>query len=103
MVDGVGARDIISRSGLSVRGATVRYGGVVAVSDVDLDVAPGEIVGLIGPNGAGKTSFIDGVMGFTPRAGEVTIDGHVVSHSRPTASPVGASGGRGRAPTFSVT
>ncbi len=72
-----------ARTGLSVRGATVRYGGVVAVSDVDLDVAPGEIVGLIGPNGAGKTSFIDGVLGFTPRAGEVTIDGRTVSRAAP--------------------
>jgi branched-chain amino acid transport system ATP-binding protein len=80
MADGVGTA---ARSGLSVRGATVRYGGVVAVSDVDLDVAPGEIVGLIGPNGAGKTSFIDGVLGFTPRSGEVMIDGHVVSGSGP--------------------
>lgn len=83
MVEGVGARPAVARSGLSVRGATVRYGGVLAVSDVDLDVAPGEIVGLIGPNGAGKTSFIDGVLGFTPRAGEVTIDGRVISRSRP--------------------
>ena len=70
-------------SGLSVRDATVRYGGVVAVRAVDLDVAPGEIVGLIGPNGAGKTSFIDGVLGFTPRSGQVTINGHDVSRSRP--------------------
>lgn len=83
MADSVGTVDATVRSGLSVRGATVRYGGVVAVSDVDLDVAPGEIVGLIGPNGAGKTSFIDGVLGFTARSGEVTIDGRVVSTSGP--------------------
>lgn len=83
MSDAVSARGAVTRSGLSVRGATVRYGGVVAVSDVDIDVAPGEIVGLIGPNGAGKTSFIDGVLGFTARSGEVTIDGRVISRSRP--------------------
>ncbi|WP_111765961.1 ABC transporter ATP-binding protein [Nakamurella deserti] len=83
MADTIGVPDPAARSGLSVRAATVRYGGVVAVDDVDLDVAPGEIVGLIGPNGAGKTSFIDGVLGFTPRSGEVTIDGRVVSRSGP--------------------
>lgn len=70
-------------TGLVVRGVTVRYGGVLAVSDVDLDVRPGEIVGLIGPNGAGKTSFIDGVLGFTPRSGDVVIDGHGVTRTRP--------------------
>jgi ABC-type branched-subunit amino acid transport system ATPase component len=83
MADGPITSTAPRESGLSVRGATVRYGGVVAVSAVDLDVAPGEIVGLIGPNGAGKTSFIDGVLGFTPRSGTVVINGHDVSRSRP--------------------
>jgi branched-chain amino acid transport system ATP-binding protein len=83
VADGIRTADHATRSGLSVRGASVRYGGVVAVSDVSLDVAPGEIVGLIGPNGAGKTSFIDGVLGFTARTGTVTIDGHDVSRSAP--------------------
>lgn len=83
MADGGATPRPVLASGLSVRGASVRYGGVVAVSDVTLDVAPGEIVGLIGPNGAGKTSFIDGVLGFTPRSGVVAIDGHDVSRSGP--------------------
>ncbi|GAA1865868.1 branched-chain amino acid ABC transporter permease/ATP-binding protein [Pseudonocardia ailaonensis] len=60
---------------LSSRGTTVRYGGVVAVSDVDIDVRAGEIVGLIGPNGAGKTSFVDALTGFTRSTGEVTLVG----------------------------
>ncbi|MBO4254580.1 ABC transporter permease subunit [Streptomyces griseorubiginosus] len=50
---------------LHVRDLTVRYGGVVAVDGLSLDVEPGRIVGLIGPNGAGKTSAIDAVTGFT--------------------------------------
>ena len=50
---------------LHVRDLTVRYGGVVAVDGLSLDVAPGRVVGLIGPNGAGKTSAIDAVTGFT--------------------------------------
>lgn len=60
---------------LSARAITVRYGGVVAVSDVDIDVRAGEIVGLIGPNGAGKTSFVDALTGFTRSSGEVLLGG----------------------------
>ena len=59
---------------LDIRSLTVRFGGVVALSDVDLVVRPGEIVGLIGPNGAGKTTLIDAVSGFvTPEKGEVKL------------------------------
>ncbi|MFI6932718.1 ATP-binding cassette domain-containing protein [Streptomyces sp. NPDC050287] len=53
---------------LHVRDLTVRYGGVVAVDGLSLDVEPGRVVGLIGPNGAGKTSAIDAVTGFTRAA-----------------------------------
>ncbi|MFF0043028.1 ATP-binding cassette domain-containing protein [Streptomyces mirabilis] len=53
---------------LHVRDLTVRYGGVVAVDRLSLDVEPGRVVGLIGPNGAGKTSAIDAVTGFTRAA-----------------------------------
>lgn len=49
----------------SVEGLTVKFGGVTALSDVSLTVAPGTVVGLIGPNGAGKTTFIDSATGFT--------------------------------------
>ncbi|MCK9925069.1 ATP-binding cassette domain-containing protein [Frankia sp. AgPm24] len=58
---------------LDVEGVTVRYGGVVAVSDVSLRIAPGQIVGLIGPNGAGKTSAIDAITGFARASGTVRL------------------------------
>jgi len=61
---------------LAVRGLTVRYGGTVAVASLDLDVNPGEVVGLIGANGAGKTTCIDAITGFTrSAAGTVELGG----------------------------
>ena len=64
---------------------TVRYGGVVAVNDVSIDVRPGSIVGLIGPNGAGKTSVIDAVTGFAGASGTVELDGRRVDRLAPHA------------------
>ena len=51
---------------LRCRGVTVQFGGLRALSDVDLDVYEGEIVGLIGPNGAGKSTLMECVSGFQP-------------------------------------
>ena len=48
---------------LSTCGATVRFGGLVAVDEVDFDVRAGELVGIIGPNGAGKTTFFHTLSG----------------------------------------
>jgi branched-chain amino acid transport system ATP-binding protein len=64
---------------LVARGISVSFGGVRAVVDVDLEVRPGELVGLIGPNGAGKTTFIDAITGFVPHLGTVAIDGNDVT------------------------
>ncbi len=54
---------------LQTRGLSKRYGGIIAVDDVDLNLHHGEILGLIGPNGAGKTTIFDLVSGFTPTNG----------------------------------
>lgn len=48
---------------LDVRGVEVNYDGVAAVQGVDLNLSPGEIVGLIGPNGAGKSSLMNAIAG----------------------------------------
>jgi branched-chain amino acid transport system ATP-binding protein len=68
---------------LEARSLTVRYGGVVALADADIEVGEGELVGLIGPNGAGKTTFTDAVTGFTPAAGQVHLDGLDISRLHP--------------------
>lgn len=60
---------------LKTTGLTVRYGGVVAVDSVDIEVQPGALVGVIGPNGAGKTSLIDALTGYTPSTGSINFLG----------------------------
>jgi ABC-type branched-subunit amino acid transport system ATPase component len=61
---------------LAVEAASVRYGGVNALSEVGLTIAPGEVLGLIGPNGAGKTTLINAVTGLVPlSAGSAKLDG----------------------------
>ena len=65
---------------LQARGITKRFSGISALSDVDLDVEPGELVGLIGPNGAGKTTFFNCLLGMLkPEAGTVHFDGRDVT------------------------
>jgi len=60
---------------LEVRGLTVRFGGHLAVSDVDLEADEGKITGLIGPNGAGKTTTFNAVCGvIAPSGGHITFD-----------------------------
>ncbi|HEY8545536.1 MAG TPA: ATP-binding cassette domain-containing protein, partial [Acidimicrobiales bacterium] len=70
---------------LRLEGVAVRFGGVAAVDYVDLDVHPGEILGLIGPNGAGKTTIFDLVSGLTPPdAGRIALHGHDITGTPPS-------------------
>ncbi len=65
---------------LGVSGLTRRFGGLVAVDNVDLAVEPGEILAIIGPNGAGKTTVFNLVSGFLrPDGGRVAFDGHDIT------------------------
>ncbi len=71
---------------LSARGITVRFGGLVAVDGVDLDVRAGELVGIIGPNGAGKTTFFHTLSGvLAPSAGQVVVAGDDLTGKAPHA------------------
>jgi branched-chain amino acid transport system ATP-binding protein len=69
---------------LAVRALTRRFGGIIALDDVSLDVEAGEVVGLIGPNGAGKTTAFNVISGlYRPDAGDVVFDGHSIVGSSP--------------------
>lgn len=64
---------------LEVRKLTLRFGGLVAVNAVDLQVQQGEIAAVIGPNGAGKTSLFNAITGiYEPTSGEVLLNGRDV-------------------------
>jgi branched-chain amino acid transport system ATP-binding protein len=70
---------------LEASGVTMRFGGLLAVNDVNLTVREGEIVGLIGPNGAGKTTFFNCLTGlYKPTGGQVRFAGRPLQ-PKPTA------------------
>lgn len=62
---------------LEVKGLSVAYGKVEAVSKISLSVGEGKIVTVIGPNGAGKTTTLSAIMGLLPSSGQVTFDGSI--------------------------
>jgi ABC-type branched-subunit amino acid transport system ATPase component len=69
---------------LAVKGLTCRFGGLLAVDGMDLDLQPGAIDGLIGPNGAGKTTVFNLLTGrVRAAAGEVVFAGHPLAGLSP--------------------
>jgi ABC-type sugar transport system ATPase subunit len=69
---------------LQVKDLYKRFGGLVAVDHVSLDVYPGEVVGLLGDNGAGKSTLIKMISGvYKPDGGQILLDGEVVTFSTP--------------------
>lgn len=73
-----------SPTGLVVRDATVRFGGITALDGVSLAATAGEVVGVIGPNGAGKTTLFNLICGFvTPDSGSLHWRGQSLSGVRP--------------------
>jgi len=70
---------------LAAQGITVRFGGLVALSDISVAVRSKSIVGLVGPNGAGKSTMFNVMSGFlAPRSGRVTLAGEDLTHLSPT-------------------
>ncbi len=74
----------MSHPALQAEHVTMRFGGLQALSDFNLTMAAGELVGLIGPNGAGKTTAFNALTGvYVPTEGDVRIDGQRVNGLRP--------------------
>jgi branched-chain amino acid transport system ATP-binding protein len=69
---------------LRATGLSKRFGGLLAVRGVDLELSPGKLLGVIGPNGAGKSTLINLLTGHTrPTTGRVEIDGRDLTGARP--------------------
>jgi len=74
----------VTAPALEVRGVTMRFGGLKALSAFELTMQPGELVGLIGPNGAGKTTAFNALAGvYVPTEGEVLVAGQRVNGLKP--------------------
>ena len=81
-------------SALRVESLGLQIGGATILKDVDLDVAPGSLVGVIGPNGAGKTTLFNVVSGImTPTSGRVMMNGEDITRM---SVPARARAGLGR-------
>ena len=71
---------------LDIRNCTKRFGGLVAVRDLNLSLASGSLYGLIGPNGAGKTTVFNLITGvYTPDAGAIELDGKSIHKKKPNS------------------
>ncbi len=68
---------------LAARDVTLRFGGVIALDGVTVEVRPDELLAIIGPNGAGKTSLLNVLSGFyRPQLGRVELDGESIRSLR---------------------
>jgi branched-chain amino acid transport system ATP-binding protein len=84
---------------LQVKNVSRHFGSLIAVNDVSMTVAPGELRAVIGPNGAGKTTFFNLISGFlTPTSGSIVFDGEDITRLLPARRVW-----RGVARTFQIT
>ncbi len=73
------ARPEDRRAELEVKNLTLKFGGITALSKIDLNVRDGELVSIIGPNGAGKTSLLNSITGYyKPQEGQISFNGQDV-------------------------
>ncbi len=70
---------------LDIRNCTKSFGGLVAVRNLNMSLAPGSLYGLIGPNGAGKTTIFNLITGvYTPDQGTIELDGKPIHKKKPS-------------------
>src|SRR6185436_18145778 len=71
---------------LHIRNCTKRFGGLVAVRDLNMSLEQGVLYGLIGPNGAGKTTVFNLITGvYTPDQGSIELDGKAIQKKKPSS------------------
>lgn len=69
---------------LQLSNCSIRFGGLTAVSELDLQIGPNELVGLIGPNGAGKTTVFNLITGvYQPTGGKILFSGQPIARKKP--------------------
>lgn len=69
---------------LQAHDITIRFGGLTAVDAVNMNIAPGELIGIMGPNGAGKTTFFNAISGVTPlTSGQLSVNGRSLTGASP--------------------
>ena len=74
---------VVPMSILRLSRVTMRFGGLVAVNELDMEIAPKQLYGLIGPNGAGKTTVFNVITGvYTPTEGDITFEGKSIGGQR---------------------
>ena len=84
---------------LTVDNVSRHFGSLIAVDDISMTVAPGELRAVIGPNGAGKTTFFNMISGFLiPTSGRIIFDGEDITRLLPARRVW-----RGIARTFQIT
>jgi branched-chain amino acid transport system ATP-binding protein len=77
-------KDTARPARLRIEHLVLRFGGVVALNDVSLEIRENEILAIIGPNGAGKTALLNCINGFyKPQEGEIRFDGKPITRLRP--------------------
>jgi len=70
---------------LNVDHVTIRFGDLIAVNDVSMEIAPNRITALIGPNGAGKTTLFNCISGvYVPNEGDILFEGKSIKGKRPS-------------------
>ncbi len=92
----------VNAPALAAKDISVRFGGLMALSEVSLEVEPGTIAGLVGPNGAGKSTLLGVLSGLLrPNAGRVWLRGVDVTRASPEHAPVVAWRGHFNSPRCS--